>query len=272
MHDFLLPLKLAKDKIGFLEFFYRIFTLLINPFISKEPLRSNPVRLAIVDLALSFPTGLVIVALIPSSEGELRLFDILKVFNIESWWATFIYYLIAPSLTMLVFYVLLFKYRYKSSQPYVHAYILVLHYIRIHSLTIVLSMLGLLYILHVFLNKGQPVNLFEQYVLQLPSAKTYAFVFFFLLFWLYIIPVMCYLYRHNPKKNILSLFKGVCISLLVVTVSLAANSVAQAYDPITKHSFNFKNLCEALKEAPIQKVNPYLATHSGFGLGCVKSR
>lgn len=266
MQDFKLPFQLLLDKFPILGFVWRTLTFPIFPFMPKGELKSTGLSYAYVDIAFSFTVALIIIALLPADVGLVSFRQILKAFNFEWIIASYLCYSFLQALTVFICYALFFCRRAQSDTWILDAYYSSLQFLRIHSIVILLSILGFFYILYSHLNYGVLPHYFEVHFSQLNVAKSLSVGFLAMGVWLYIIPMSLFIYRRSKRKSLFRYVKGILVSFLIYSVSFIPSSYIDL--PFIHWIFNQDGYCEVLDKSPIKRLSPNAYNKSEWAKKC----
>jgi hypothetical protein len=248
MSSTLIPFKLVIEKVPFLEYFFRMSKFIIWPKIRKSEVADNDLRFALVDLVLSFSVFSILIALTTSNGTDLSFKDVTSIFNFEWVVLSFIYYSFVPAFFLGLFYLAYFKWVDKREKTFASIYLLVLHFVRTHSITVVLALYGFSYILSLYFNNGIHPGDFDEYFASLDSAKTYNIIFLISFFYIYLLPLTIFC---KSKKGIKSFCVAFACSFIIYFSALQMNMVVPSY--FAKHSIDSEKLCDVTKKSKFYK-------------------
>ncbi|KPZ67639.1 hypothetical protein AN944_03981 [Shewanella sp. P1-14-1] len=244
MSSTLIPFRLVIEKVPFLEYFFRMSKFIVWPKIRQSEIAKNDLRFALVDLVLSFSVFSVLIALTTSSATDLSFKDVTSIFNFEWVVLSFIYYSFVPAFFLGVFYLAYFTWIDKREKPFASIYLLALHFLRTHSITVVLALYGFSFILSLYFNHGIHPKHFGEYFASLDNAKTYSIIFIVLFLWIYLLPLTFFC---KSKKGIKAFFVAFVSSLIIYFSALQMNMLVPAF--FVKHSIDAEKLCEVTKKS-----------------------
>ena len=267
VQEVLVPFKLLKEKVPFLEYLFRMIIFCFRPFIPREQLGESNLRYAFVDYVLSFTVALLIITLLPANNNELSYRQIISIFNFEWLSISFLYYSIVQFCFIYVVYLLFFKYRAKSNSYKKDAYYSSLHFVRFHSIVVLLSILGIMYVLSACFNKGIMLNQFEDYFTSLPYAKVLSISFLVGIFWLYIFPMSLFIYYKSTCKTLFRYLKGILVVFLIYSLSFFLNGFMPS--KFIGNVLDISSTCEVLMKSPIKKIHPEAYKESEWNEKCI---
>jgi len=248
MSTVLIPFKLVIEKVPFLEYFFRIFRFILWPKISKIELEKNDLRFALVDLVLSFSVFSILIALTTSNGTDLSFKDVTSIFNFQWVVLSFIYYTAVPAGFIGFSYYIYFKWIDKREKPGHSIYLLILHFIRTHSITVVLALYASSYILSLYFNYGIHPSKFDEYFASLENAKAYSIVFLVVFICVYILPLAFFC---KSKQGIKAFFIAFICSFIIYFSAFQINMVVPSY--FAKDTIDSEKLCEVTKKSSFYK-------------------